>query len=199
MTTRVNTLKNAECSVTSTETTNDVDKPKYSLHLFAGGGGGILADIIHGIQPVAAVEIEEFQQRILALRFPQMPVWDDVTTFREDNPDTAEVIGQLKAHRDELVIAGGFPCQDISCAGRGAGLSGARSGLWFEYLRIIREIQPRWVFAENSPMLVVRGLDIVLGGLSSSGYDVAWQVLPASAVGCRHERKRIWITCRRRG
>ena len=175
-----------------------MEKPKYSVHLFAGGGGGLLADVLHGITPVCAVEIEDFQASILHARFPKLPVWDDVTTFRADNPELGEVFADLKAHRDELVICGGFPCQDISAAGRGAGLSGARSGLWFEYLRVIREVQPRWVFAENSPMLVVRGLDCVLGGLSASGYDAAWQVLPAAAVGCRHERKRIWITCRRR-
>lgn len=169
-----------------------MEKPKYSLHLFAGGGGGILADIIDGIRPVCAVEIEDYQQRILAARFPDMPIWDDVRTFRADNPECAGAIEDLRGHAHELVISGGFPCQDISSAGKGAGIGGARSGLWKEYARIIREIRPRFVFVENSPLLVSRGLGIVLADLAAMGYHGAWGVLSASAVGARHRRDRFW-------
>ena len=109
-----------------------VEKPKYSVHLFAGGGGGILADLLEGITPVCAVEIMEYQRTVLGLRFPGLPIWDDVRTFRADNPECAGMFADLREHRDEIVIAGGFPCQDVSCAGKGTGLRGARSGLWTE-------------------------------------------------------------------
>ena len=174
-----------------------MDYPKYSLHLFAGAGGGLLADIIDGIQPVCAVEIEKHPQRILAMRFPNLAIWDDVRTFRADNPDCAEAFAQLREHADELVIAGGFPCQDISCAGAGAGIRGERSGLWREYARIIGEIRPRYVFVENSPMLVRRGLGDVLGDLAALRYDAAWCVVSAAGMGAMHLRERIWITATR--
>ena len=175
-----------------------MEKPKYSMHLFAGGGGGILADLLEGIQPVLAVEIEDFQRTILGLRFPDLPLWDDVCTFREDNPECAEAVAELKANRDDLVIAGGFPCQDISCAGKGAGLRGARSGLFYEYARIVREVRPRFVFVENSPFLICRGVESVLGEMAALGYDGAWGVLSASDMGGRHKRDRFWGTFRRR-
>ena len=120
---------------------DNVDKPKHSLHLFAGGGGGILADIIDGIQPVCAVEIMPYQQKVLAARLPGLPIWDDVCTFRSDNAECAGIFDDLRRIADDLVIAGGFPCQDISCAGKGAGICGEKSGLWTEYARIIRETQ----------------------------------------------------------
>ena len=163
-----------------------MERPIWSLHLFAGAGGGLLADVLHGITPVCAVEIEEYPRRILAKRFPGMGIWDDVRTFRADNPECAGA----------LVVSGGFPCQDISAAGKGAGLSGARSGLWREFARILREIRPRFAFVENSPMLVHRGLGVVLGDLAALGYDARWNVLGASDVGARHRRERIWITAR---
>ena len=175
-----------------------MDKPKYSLHLFAGAGGGLLADIIGGeTVPVCSIEIEKHPQSVLALRFPDLPIWDDVTTFRADNTECAEMFADLRSVADSLVIAGGFPCQDISCAGRGAGIGGERSCLWREYARIICEIRPRFVFVENSPMLIHRGICDVLGDLAAMGYDAAWGVLSAEALGARHERKRIWISALR--
>lgn len=171
-----------------------MERPKYSLHLFAGAGGGILADLIGGTtRPVCAVEIEGYPQRVLAARFPGLPVWDDVRTFRADNPECAGMFGDLRGVAGELVVAGGFPCQDISCAGKGAGIRGERSGLWREYARVVREIRPRFVFVENSPMLVSRGLGDVLGDLAAMGYDAVWGVLSASAMGALHRRERIWI------
>lgn len=171
--------------------------PTYSLHLFAGAGGGLLADLLDGITPVAAVEIESFPSRILALRFPGLAIWDDVRTFRADNPECADAFDWFRANADRLVIAGGFPCQDISSAGKGAGIDGERSGLWREFARIVCEIRPRLVFVENSPMLTGRGLGRVLGDLAALGYDAGWGVLGADAVGARHKRERIWITAGR--
>ena len=174
-----------------------MDYPKYSLHLFAGAGGGLLADIIEGIRPICAAEIEKHPQRVLAKRFPDLAIWDDVCTFRADNPECADAFADLRAVADELVIAGGFPCQDISCAGRGAGLCGERSGLWREYARIVREIRPAYVFVENSPMLTRRGLGDVLGDLAALRYDAAWGIVSAAGMGAMHLRERFWITARR--
>ena len=172
-----------------------MDHPIYALHLFAGAGGGLLADIIGGeTVPVCAVEIEKYPQQVLAARFPGLAIWDDVTTFRADNPECAGMFDDLRQVAQELVIAGGFPCQDISCAGKGAGIRGARSGLWAEYARIIREIRPRYVFVENSPMLTSRGLGRVLGDLAALRYNACWGVLSAESMGARHKRERIWIT-----
>ena len=171
-----------------------MDRPLFSLHLFAGAGGGILADILAGVQPVCDVEIEPYPQRVLAKRFPGLPIWDDVCTFRADNPDCADAFAWMREHRDALVVAGGFPCQDISCAGKGGGVEGGeRSGLWREFARILGEIRPRFAFVENSPFLVGRGLGVVLGDLAALGYDARWQVLAAGDVGARHLRERIWI------
>ena len=168
------------------------------LHLFAGGGGGILADRLLGRDIVGAVEIEKYPREILLSRqadgiLPLFPVWDDVTTFRSDNPDTEEYIEALRSIREHLCIAGGFPCQDISVAGKGAGLEGARSGLWSEMRRIISEVEPRFIFVENSPMLVVRGLDRVLGDIAELGYDARWGIVGADDSGAPHRRKRFWL------
>ena len=91
------------------------------------------------------------------------------------------------------MVSGGFPCQDISAAGTGEGLDGARSGLWVEMARIISEVRPTFCFVENSPMLTVRGLGRVLGDLAAMGYDAEWGVLGAVDVGAPHQRDRIWI------
>jgi DNA (cytosine-5)-methyltransferase 1 len=91
------------------------------------------------------------------------------------------------------VVSGGFPCQDISAAGKGAGIDGERSGLWVEMARIIREVRPRYAFVENSPMLTSRGLGTVLGDLAEMGFDAEWGVYSAGEQGAPHERARIWI------
>jgi len=170
----------------------------YELALFAGAGGGILGGILRGHSIVGAVEIEDYPRQVILQRqrdgiLPEFPIWDDVRTFRIDNPECKEYIKGLQSVRDELCISGGFPCQDISCAGKGAGIDGKRSGLWREYARIIGEIRPRFVFVENSPMLVVRGLGRVLGDLSEMGYDARWGVVSAAEAGAVHLRERIWI------
>ncbi len=153
----------------------------YSFHLFAGAGGGVLADILLGHTPIGAVEIEPYARNILLSRqldgrLPVMPIWDDVRTFRYDNPNTREFIRLLRGIREHLCICGGFPCQDISCAGRGEGIGGKKSGLWKEYKRIIREIRPKYVFMENSNFIVKRGLDIVLTDIAEMGYSMAWRL-----------------------
>jgi DNA (cytosine-5)-methyltransferase 1 len=91
------------------------------------------------------------------------------------------------------LICGGFPCQDISVAGKGAGLAGERSGLWNDFARIIRTVRPRWVVIKNVPALTARGLGTVLGDLAEIGFDAEWHCIPASAVGAPHRRERIWI------
>jgi DNA (cytosine-5)-methyltransferase 1 len=146
-----------------------------------------LASHLIGWDTVCAVEIDGHCQRVLAQRqrdgmLPTFPIWDDIRTF-DGKPWNGCVD----------VISGGFPCQDISSAGRGAGLSGDRSGLWFEMLRVIGEVRPAYVFAENSPMLRTRGLDVVLEGLTALGFDAAWGVLGANHVGGPHRRDRVWI------
>ena len=169
-----------------------------TLHLFAGGGGGILADRLLGRDIVGAVEIEKYPREILLSRqadgiLPLFPIWDDVSTFRADNPECSEYISGLRSIRDHLCIAGGFPCQDLSVAGKGAGLDGARSGLWREMRRIIGEIRPRYVLVENSPMLVVRGLNRVLGDLAELGFSATWGIVGADEAGAAHVRKRFWL------
>ena len=157
------------------------------LALFAGAGGGILGGKLLGWTTVCAVEIERYPRECLLQRqrdgvLPEFPIWDDVCTF-----DGRPWRGLVD------VISGGFPCQDISCAGMGEGIGGARSGLWAEMHRIICEVRPRYAFMENSPMLTSRGLGRVLGDLAEIGYDAAWCVLGAADVGAPHRRDRIWI------
>lgn len=156
-----------------------------------------MADILLGHTPIGAVEIEPYARNILLSRqldgrLPVMPIWDDVRTFRYDNPNTREFIRLLRGIREHLCICGGFPCQDISCAGRGEGIGGKKSGLWKEYKRIIREIRPKYVFMENSNFIVKRGLDIVLTDIAEMGYSMAWATVSASDVGAPHTRKRFW-------
>jgi DNA (cytosine-5)-methyltransferase 1 len=158
-----------------------------TLHLFAGAGGGLLADLLLGHQPVCAVEINEHCQQVLSARqkdghLPWFPIFDDVCTF-----DGTPWRGLVD------VVAGGFPCTDISSAGKKAGIDGEHSGLWLEMARIIHEIRPRYVFVENSPMLTHRGLGRVLGDLASMGFDARWGVLGSDDVGADHQRERIWI------
>lgn len=170
----------------------------YTLHLFVGAGGGILADLLEGNRPIGAVEIEEYPRSVLLSRqlegsLPQFPIWDNVTTFRADNPATAGYIQRLRTISNNLCICGGFPCQDISAAGKGAGITGSRSGLWKEYARIVGEVRPRFVFAENSPFIRGRGLAIVLQDIAKMGYDAQWGCYSAAEIGAWHKRERFWL------
>lgn len=157
------------------------------LALFAGAGGGILGGKLLGWRTVCAVEFAPYPRSVLLARqrdgmLDPFPIWDDVRTF-DGHP--------WRGHVD--VVSGGFPCQDISVSGGGLGLAGERSGLWFEMARIIGEVRPRFVFVENSPALVSRGLDRVLGDLACLGFDAEWGVVSAADCGAPHLRKRIWI------
>lgn len=157
------------------------------LALFAGAGGGILGGHLLGWRTVCAVEIEPYAAGVLVARqndgvLPPFPVWDDVCTF-----DGRPWRGRVD------VISGGFPCQDISIAGKGRGLEGERSGLWREMARIIGEVRPRYVLVENSPMLTVRGGARVIGDLAEMGYDCRWGIIGGGAVGGVCEGERLWI------
>ena len=162
------------------------------LALFAGAGGGILGSHLLGWRTVAAVEIEEYPRAVLLQRqldgvLPRFPIWDDIKTF-DGKPWRGKVD----------VITGGFPCQDISAAGKGKGLKGERSGLWSEMARIISEVQPSYCLVENSPMLTFRGLDRVLYDLAKMGYDARWGIIGAHHIGAPHKRDRIWIVANAR-
>ncbi|MGQ2942961.1 MAG: DNA cytosine methyltransferase [Blastomonas fulva] len=156
------------------------------LDLFSGIGGFSLGlERTGGFETVAFCEIEPFPRKVLAKHWPEVPVYEDVRTL------TAERLAADGIAVDAIV--GGFPCQDISIAGQGAGLEGERSGLWFEFERVIGELRPILVVVENVGALLSRGLDAVLGCLAALGYDAQWHCIPASAVGAPHERDRVWI------
>ena len=157
------------------------------LALFAGAGGGILGGHLLGWRTVCAVEWEPYPASVLCARqndgiLPPFPIWDDIQTF--DGRPWRGIVD---------VISGGFPCQDISAAGKGAGIDGERSGMWREMARIIGEVRPRYAFVENSPMLVTRGLERVLADLTAMGYDSRWGVVSAADIAANHKRERIWI------
>jgi len=157
------------------------------LDLFSGIGGFSLGlDRAGGFETVSFCEMKPHAQAVLAEHWPGIPCHDDVTTydFKEGEAD---------------VITAGFPCQDISFAGAGAGLSGARSGLYREVIRAIRVVRPLYAVLENVAALLGRGLGTVLGDLASVGYDSEWHCIPASAVGAPHRRDRIWIVAHPRG
>lgn len=152
------------------------------LSLFAGIGGMDLGLERAGMRCVGQVEIDPFCRRVLAKHWPDVPRWDDVRTFNA---------GMLKEKPD--LIAGGFPCQDISNAGKRAGIGGERSGLWSEFYRLICEIRPRFVLVENVAALLVRGIDRVLGDLAACGMDAEWDCFPAAIFGAPHFRDRTFI------
>lgn len=163
--------------------------PFRFLSLFAGIGGFDLGLERAGWQCVGQVEIEPFCLAVLAKHWPHVPRWGDIRDA------TAESIRGRYGHIDAIV--GGFPCQDISVAGKGAGIGGERSGLWYEMLRLIRELGPAWVVAENVPALRARGADRVLGDLEGAGYACWPLVVGADDVGAPHRRKRVWIVAYR--
>jgi DNA (cytosine-5)-methyltransferase 1 len=157
------------------------------LALFAGAGGGILGGKLLGWRTACAVEYDAYAASVLVARqndgcLEPFPVWADVRTF-DGKPwrGIAEV------------VSGGFPCTDISAAGKGAGITGKQSGLWTEMARIVGEVRPRFVFVENSPLLVKRGLAVVLSDLAEMGYDARWGIVGAHHVGAPHKRDRCWI------
>jgi DNA (cytosine-5)-methyltransferase 1 len=156
------------------------------LDLFSGIGGFSLGlERSGGFETVAFCEIEDYPRRVLARHWPEVPIYGDIKELNA---------ARLRADGIRVdAICGGFPCQDISTAGAGAGIEGERSGLWREYARLIGELRPRVVFVENVAALLGRGLDRVLGDLAALGYDAEWHCIPASAVGAPHRRDRLWI------
>jgi len=156
------------------------------LDLFSGIGGFSLGlERTGGFETAAFCEIEDFPRRILAKHWPDVPCYRDVRELTSERLATDGIAVD--------VICGGFPCQDISFAGLGAGLAGERSGLFYEVARLVGELGPRFVILENVGALLSRGLDAVLGTLASLGYDAEWHCIPASAVGAPHRRDRVWI------
>jgi len=156
------------------------------LDLFSGIGGFSLGLERAGMRTVAFCEIDPSCRKVLAKHWPGVPCYQNIQTIT--GPDLiADGIGPID------LICGGFPCQDISLAGKGAGIEGRRSGLWSDYARIIGEVRPRYVIVENVAALLGRGLDRVLADLAALGFDAEWHCIPASAIGAPHRRDRIWI------
>lgn len=154
------------------------------LDLFSGIGGFALAaewTWADELDIVGFCEIEKYAQKVLQKNFPGVPIHEDITKLNG------------KDFKNIDLITGGFPCQDISIAGKGEGIEGSRSGLWTEMCRIISEVRPRYAIIENVPMLIHRGLERVLCDLTEIGYDCEWQIIGADDVGAWHRRKRIWI------
>ena len=152
-----------------------------ALDLFSGIGGFALAGESLGIETAAFCEIEPFAVNVLQKRFPGVPVFPDVRELGGDS------VGGID------IVCGGYPCQDLSVAGRQAGLEGSRSGLWFEMLRVVSELRPAYVLAENVRGAVNLALDTVYAGLVGEGYKVYPYVIPASAVGAPHQRERLFV------
>jgi DNA (cytosine-5)-methyltransferase 1 len=182
--------------------------------LFAGIGGMDLGLERSGMSCQWQVEIDAYARRVLAKHWPGARQWGNIKTFIPDT--TGERLGawgpgRIAARRQRRarsafaaqwsvdLIAGGFPCQDISYAGKGAGLAGKRSRLWHEFARVVRVLEPRYVLVENVSALLTRGLDAVLGTLASFGYDCEWACIPAAAVGAPHIRDRVFILAHRDG
>jgi DNA (cytosine-5)-methyltransferase 1 len=165
------------------------------VSLFAGVGGFDLAMERNGVDVVASVEIDKKCQEVLAHRFPNSKLFDDVTTVKG-----SDLIG-AGFTPSRGIITGGFPCQDLSVAGKRAGLAGARSGLFWEIARIVEETQTEYAILENVPGLLSsnNGADfaVVLGTMADLGYSVAWRVLDAQYFGVPQRRKRVFIACRR--
>jgi DNA (cytosine-5)-methyltransferase 1 len=155
------------------------------LDLFSGIGGFSLGLERAGMQTVAFCEIDPFCRAVLKKHWPAVPVFDDIRTLRHDR--FVDEIGGVD------LVCGGFPCQNISLLGNQTGLGGADSGLWFEQLRVVTELDPQWVVVENVAALVDRGLVEVLRGLAGAGFDSCWFIIPASSLGAPHRRERLWI------
>lgn len=157
------------------------------ISLFSGIGGFDLAFERAGMECVAVCEIDKNAQSVLRRHFPKAELFDDVRK-----------VGKETHGRKTIdLVCGGFPCQDVSIAGRRAGLAGERSGLWFEFARIIDEIEPRWVIIENVPGLLSsnKGQDFaaIIQWLAERGYGVAWRVLDAQFFGVPQRRRRVFI------
>jgi DNA-cytosine methyltransferase len=155
------------------------------LDLFSGIGGISLGLDWAGFKTVGFCEIDQFCRQILMRHWPRTWIHDDVKTL------TGEKVQENCGEID--LLAGGFPCQDISVAGKGKGIHADRSGLWWQMRRVISEVRPGWLLIENVPALRLRGADEVLASLEELKYSCWPVVVGAWAVGARHKRDRIWI------
>jgi DNA (cytosine-5)-methyltransferase 1 len=157
-------------------------KPLRVIDAFSGIGGFTLAaEKLGGFETICFIEKEPYCQKILKKHWSHIPVHDDILSFQPE-------MGSAD------VVCGGFPCQDISFAGKQAGINkGTRSGLFYELMRIICVVRPRFVVLENVSAILGNGLDTVLGHLSEAGFDAEWACIPASAVGACHQRDRWWL------
>jgi DNA (cytosine-5)-methyltransferase 1 len=165
---------------------SDFERPFMLLDLFSGiGGFSFGLERSGNFKTVAFCEIEPFCRSVLRKHWPEVPIYEDVKELSADRLASDGIAIDA--------ICGGFPCQDISSAGKGAGLKGERSGLWVQFHRLIKETRPKVAIIENVSTLRSRGLDQVLRSLAQVGYDAEWHCIPASAVGAPHRRDRIWI------
>lgn len=186
---RHNTNKNLKQIIKNNGDENGVGIPQRlnGLDLFSGIGGNTLA-LRKYIKTIAYCEFDRHAQGVLLSRMRSgdiepAPIWDDIKTLTK---------GQFACNID--IIVGGFPCQDISVAGKGAGITQeTRSGLFFEVMRLARELKPTFIFLENVPAIRTRGLDIVLQELTKAGYDCRWTMLSASDIGANHKRERWFL------
>lgn len=163
------------------------DEGLRELALFAGAGGGILGGHLLGWRTICAVEYNAYARSVLLARqndgtLPPFPIWDDVRTF--DGKPWRGLVD---------VVSGGFPCQDVSVAGKGAGIEGGKSGLWHEFSRVIGEVDPKFVLIENGPAIVTRGLQTILRDLAEMGFDAQWGNISAENARAPHLRKRFWL------
>lgn len=170
----------------------DCLKPLTFGSLFAGIGGFDLGFARAGMLCKWQVEIDNYANAILSQHWPAVPRFRDVRAF-PPRPDSPWLGADWRQRFEVDVVCGGFPCQDISYAGPGAGLEGVRSGLFFEVIRIVRQLNLRIIVLENVSALLTRGLDRVLGTLAEVGYDAEWHCIPASSIGANHRRDRIFI------
>jgi DNA (cytosine-5)-methyltransferase 1 len=183
-------VRSSACGAsTPLSASSDSAAPLRVLDLFSGIGGFSLGlERTGGFETVAFCEIDPFRRRVLAKHWPGVPCFEDIRSLG------AEQIARLGAVD---AICGGFPCQDVSGIGQRRGLAGARSGLWREFARLVRQVRPAYVLVENVEGLRSRGLDDVLGDLAALGYDAEWDCVPAAYVGAPHPRDRIWIVAHR--
>ena len=167
---------------------DDMDIPRRinGLSLFSGIGGLDLA-LSEWVRPIAYCEIDSYCQGVLLSRMAtgdlaHAPIWDDIKTLRI-RPQEVDID----------IVYGGFPCQGISIAGLGKGLADERSGLFYEVVRLCREIKPRFIFLENVPAITTRGGTKVVREVTSLGYDCRWCVIPAASIGALHRRERWFL------
>ena len=161
-----------------------------TLDLFAGIGGFSLGlERTGGFETVAFCEIDTYAGKVLKKHWPDVPLFTDINELTNERLKEADIYPD--------VITGGFPCQDLSVAGKQAGIDGERSGLWGEFARLIGEVRPRYAIVENVPALLCgdrgRWFGRVLGDLAQIGYDAEWHCIPASHLGAPHQRDRVWI------